>query len=42
VSNAEAALLLDVDPSTASRRYGRALLRLRQKLTSMDNGEDSA
>jgi RNA polymerase sigma-70 factor (ECF subfamily) len=33
LSNAEAAEVLQVDPATASRRYGRALLRLRDLLT---------
>jgi len=32
LSNQEAAQLLDLDPATASKRYGRALLRLRQLL----------
>jgi RNA polymerase sigma-70 factor (ECF subfamily) len=32
VSNQEAAFLLDLDPTVASKRYGRALLRLRQVL----------
>jgi RNA polymerase sigma-70 factor (ECF subfamily) len=32
LSNVEVAEVLDVDPATASRRYGRALLRLRTEL----------
>jgi RNA polymerase sigma-70 factor (ECF subfamily) len=32
LSNQEAAAVLDVEPATASQRYGRALLRLRQRL----------
>jgi RNA polymerase sigma-70 factor (ECF subfamily) len=32
LSNQEVAQVLDVDPSTASKRYGRALLRLRSLL----------
>jgi RNA polymerase sigma-70 factor (ECF subfamily) len=34
LSNAEAAEALQVDPATASRRYGRALLRLREILVA--------
>jgi RNA polymerase sigma-70 factor (ECF subfamily) len=34
LSNAEAAAVLDVEPSAASKRYGRALLRLRQTLAA--------
>jgi RNA polymerase sigma-70 factor, ECF subfamily len=34
LSNAEAAAALGIDPATASRRYGRALLRLRDVLTA--------
>jgi RNA polymerase sigma-70 factor (ECF subfamily) len=32
LSNQEVAQLLHVDPATASRRYGRAVIRLRQIL----------
>jgi DNA-directed RNA polymerase specialized sigma24 family protein len=32
LSNQEAAQLLDIDPATASRRFGRAVLRLRDIL----------
>jgi RNA polymerase sigma-70 factor (ECF subfamily) len=32
LSNGEAATVLDIEPSAASKRYGRALLRLRQAL----------
>jgi RNA polymerase sigma-70 factor (ECF subfamily) len=34
LSNTEAAEVLEIDPSTASRRYGRALLLLREILVS--------
>jgi RNA polymerase sigma-70 factor (ECF subfamily) len=34
LSNAEAAAVLDLEPSAASKRYGRALLRLRQALAT--------
>jgi RNA polymerase sigma-70 factor (ECF subfamily) len=34
LSNTESAHLLQIDPATASRRYGRALLRLREVLVS--------
>jgi RNA polymerase sigma-70 factor, ECF subfamily len=36
LSNQEVACLLDLDPATASKRHGRALLRLRQAL--LDGG----
>jgi RNA polymerase sigma-70 factor (ECF subfamily) len=36
LTNQEVAQLLDLDPATASKRYGRALLRLRQRL--LDSG----
>jgi len=36
LSNQETAQVLELDPATASKRYGRALLRLRQLL--VDNG----
>jgi RNA polymerase sigma-70 factor (ECF subfamily) len=39
LSNLETARLLDIDPATASRRYGRALLRLRQMLLQNDVAE---
>jgi RNA polymerase sigma-70 factor (ECF subfamily) len=32
LSNQEVAQLLDIEPATASQRYGRALLRLRNVL----------
>jgi RNA polymerase sigma-70 factor (ECF subfamily) len=32
LSNQEAATVLDIEPATASQRYGRALLRLRRLL----------
>jgi RNA polymerase sigma-70 factor (ECF subfamily) len=35
LANAEVAELLGIDPATASRRYGRALLRLREVLVSL-------
>ena len=40
LSNAEVAQVLDLDPGTASKRYGRALLRLRQLL--LDTGFSEA
>jgi RNA polymerase sigma-70 factor (ECF subfamily) len=39
LSNQEAAQVLDVEPVAASKRYGRALLRLRQILIRDDTGE---
>jgi RNA polymerase sigma-70 factor (ECF subfamily) len=38
LSNQEVAQLLDLDPDTASKRYGRALLRLRQALAARGEG----
>lgn len=38
LSNQEASQVLDVDPATASRRYGRALLRLRALLRASGVG----
>jgi RNA polymerase sigma-70 factor (ECF subfamily) len=35
LSNQEAAQVLGVEPSAASKRYGRALLRLRQRLLAL-------
>lgn len=37
LSNAEAAELLSIKPSTASKRYGRALIRLHAILSKQDN-----
>jgi RNA polymerase sigma-70 factor, ECF subfamily len=39
VSNQEIAVLLEIDPTTAGRRIGRALLRLRRILQSTGLGE---
>ena len=39
LSNAEAAQLLQIEPGTASKRYGRALLRLRSALLAEDARE---
>ena len=35
LTNKEAAELLEIDPATASKRYGRALRRFREKLTEL-------
>ena len=40
LTNQEAALVLEVTPDTASQRYGRALLRLRQALMHAGTSED--
>jgi RNA polymerase sigma-70 factor (ECF subfamily) len=37
LTNAEAAELLSIEPSTASKRYGRALIRLHTRLSNQDN-----
>jgi RNA polymerase sigma-70 factor (ECF subfamily) len=39
LSNIEAAAVLEIEPAAASKRYGRALLRLRQALTVSGLGE---
>ena len=39
LSNQEVAQVLGIDPATASRRYGRALLRLRELLADHDTTE---
>jgi len=39
LSNSEAAQILQLEPATASKRYGRALLRLRPALLAKDAGE---
>jgi RNA polymerase sigma-70 factor (ECF subfamily) len=41
LTNQEAALVLGVKPDTASQRYGRALLRLRQALLDAESSEES-
>ncbi|QJW95614.1 sigma-70 family RNA polymerase sigma factor [Frigoriglobus tundricola] len=40
LSNQEVAVVLGIEPATASRRYGRALLRLREELTRAGRPED--
>jgi RNA polymerase sigma-70 factor (ECF subfamily) len=42
LSNQEVAQVLDLDPATASKRYGRALLRLRQRLIDSGVAEGEA
>lgn len=42
LSNQEVAQVLDLDPATASKRYGRALLRLRQLLRAQGLLESEA
>jgi RNA polymerase sigma-70 factor (ECF subfamily) len=37
LSNQEVAQVLDLEPDAASKRYGRALLRLRQVLAASDD-----
>ena len=37
LSNAEVATVLEIEPSAASKRYGRALLRLRSVLGNSDS-----
>ncbi len=39
LSNREVAILIEIDPSSASRRYGRALLRLRTLLMDLEAQE---
>lgn len=40
LSNGEAAEVLDLDKSTASKRYARALIRLKDVLTAMPGGSE--
>ena len=40
LSNGEAAQVLDLDKSTASKRYTRALIRLKDVIVAMPGGED--
>ncbi len=40
LSNGEAAQVLDLDKSTASKRYTRALIRLKEVIVAMSGGED--
>ena len=42
LSNQEAAAVLGIEPATASRRYGRALLRLREELSRAGRPEDQS
>jgi RNA polymerase sigma-70 factor (ECF subfamily) len=42
LSNREVAQVLEMDPATASRRYGRAVLRLREILLASDLGGSEA
>jgi RNA polymerase sigma-70 factor (ECF subfamily) len=42
LSNQDVAHVLQIDPSTASQRFGRALLRLRKLLLSSGLGEDES
>jgi RNA polymerase sigma-70 factor (ECF subfamily) len=39
LSNHDAAQVLEIEPSSASKRYGRAMLRLRQRLIELGLGE---
>jgi RNA polymerase sigma-70 factor (ECF subfamily) len=39
LTNAEAAQILELEPAAASKRYGRALLKLRQLLLASGLGE---
>jgi RNA polymerase sigma-70 factor (ECF subfamily) len=41
LSNQEAAKVLEIDPAAASKRYGRALLRLRQRLVDLGLADTS-
>src|SRR5262245_47502280 len=41
MSNREVAQILDIEPATASQRFGRALVRLRKLLLDSDLGEAS-
>ena len=39
MSNQEVAQVLEMEPGTASKRYGRAILKLRGKLITPEMGE---